>query len=119
MADSSQSPATARRHSPFGTSASLGSKDSLSQENLPQGVIPNAQDSLDSFVDARSFTDGDTCPVAGADQRRAVSADRPAGPAGLFSTCLPRSWPDLDARLLGLWPGWLLLGARHVGRSPV
>src|SRR5262249_27571354 len=35
--------------------------------------------------------------------------------AGLSAASLPRARIHLDAWLLGLWAGWILLGARHMG----
>ena len=37
------------------------------------------------------------------------------GAAGLRATALPWRWIYLDSGLLGLFVGWLLLGAGHMG----
>ena len=51
------------------------------------------------------------------DRDRAFHHDRAAGAAGLRAAADPCPGLHLDAGLLGLWDGWLLLGAGHLGAA--
>src|SRR5271165_2226692 len=55
--------------------------------------------------------------LSGASGHRHLGSRRTSCFAGVRATPLPRRWVPLDARLLGLRPGWLLLGSWGLGEA--
>src|SRR4029077_1953406 len=53
--------------------------------------------------------------IASADRSGCFRAHRASGASCLRAASLPRTGVYLDARILGLWGGRILLGARHMG----
>src|SRR5437879_621139 len=69
------------------------------------------------LVVSRSWSTGDTGSIPSTSCCGHLRSDWSACIASVCPADLPGTWLYLGSRLLGLWPGRLFLGSRHVGIS--
>src|SRR5579859_524319 len=92
----------------------LGLKGFYTQ-GIPPRSVANAKDPPKWPVLIRGADAGASRSVVGASQRWRCCAHRTARAPSIRAALLPRSGLSLDAWLLGLRTGWILLGAGNLG----